>query len=196
MKLTKKTLLTLFLLTSSAVTGFSQHTISGLVSDKNTKEPLTSANVVLIENGKLIKGVATDLNGTYELQNLKNTQYIVRCSYSGYVSDSVMVDFSVLKDKSLTYNFALVSTAENLEAVKVTATVKQFEQDADKLIMNVDETAAATSTNAFDLLKKVPGVSIDNDENLKLNGQGGVLFQFDGRDMKLPWEALKAMLKG
>jgi hypothetical protein len=178
--------------------GSNAQTIKGKVTEKANGEALMSANVLLINanNKKQTGGAATDVNGNYEIKNVQNGEYLVICSYSGYGSDTIKMGFGKSPEKTMTIDFALNSLSESLGTVEVTAKVKQFEQDADKLIMNVDENAAATATNAFDLLKKVPGVSIDNDENLKLNGQGGILFQFDGRDMKLPWEALKSILKG
>ncbi|MDR1726167.1 MAG: carboxypeptidase-like regulatory domain-containing protein, partial [Bacteroidales bacterium] len=193
-----KTKIIILLMVVMACFELNAQTVKGVVSDKETKEPLMYANVLLLNtvNGKQIQGVATNANGQYELRNVSKGDYIIRCSFSGYKTDSIKIVITEGNNNPVVQNFTLTSETENLGVVEIAAKVQQFEQDADKLIMNVDETAAATSTNAFDLLKKVPGVSIDNDENLKLNGQGGVLFQFDGRDMKLPWEALKAMLKG
>jgi hypothetical protein len=165
------------------------------VNDRDSKEPLMSVNVIIYNSkSEQVSGAATDAEGRYELKNIKKGSYTLRFSYSGYETDSVVIKESDF-NSSLTYDMELKAGVE-LGNIEITAQVKRYEMDADKMVMNVDEGVAATASSAFDLLKKVPGVYIDNDEKLTLNGQGGVLFQFDGRDMKLPWEAIKAYLKG
>jgi TonB-linked SusC/RagA family outer membrane protein len=56
-----------FLLLSAAFTANSQSiTVSGLVRDKNTSEPLIGANMVEVDkNGRFLNGTITDLNGNY-----------------------------------------------------------------------------------------------------------------------------------
>ena len=78
----------------------------------------------------------------------------------------------------------------------ITARIERFQVDEDKLTMNIDEQLAASATSAFDLLKKVPGVFIDKDDKLTLNGKSGVMFQYNGRDLKLDYSSVVDMLKG
>ena len=84
---------------------------------------------------------------------------------------------------------------EGLGEIEIVAMKDRVKLDADKMTVNIDQTTAQSVTNAFELLKKTPGIAIDNEDNLKLNGKSGVLFQFQGRDMKLPWKSLVQILK-
>src|SRR5262249_1200973 len=48
---------------------------------------------------------------------------------------------------------------------------------------------------AYELLQKAPGVVVDNNDNIKLKGRGGVIVQIDGKETHLTPEDLAAYLK-
>ncbi|MDR1005284.1 MAG: TonB-dependent receptor family protein [Bacteroidales bacterium] len=184
----------MFFAIASSLSVFAQKTIHGKVTDTDTKNPIMYANVVLLNSqGQQITGAVTDADGFYNIK-AKQGDYLLKFSYIGYTSDTIIINHNDF-NKDLSIDVSLKSGVE-LGDVTVVGQVKRYEMDADKMVMNVDESISATSASAFELLKSVPGVYIDKDDNLTLNGQGGVLFQFDGRDIKLPWDAIKAYLKG
>ncbi len=193
----------LFLLMGTLCTA-AQHrlTLIGNITDEKSNEPIAFCNVVLMnaDGTKTIAGTSTDEKGVFELKLKGSGPCVFHASYIGYENISFEINPKELaankQDTLFLYNLKMLSVGEELEEVKVVAKVKRYEMNADKLVMNVDDATTATVVTAFDLLRKVPGVAIDKDENLTLNGQGGVLFQFNGRDMRLGWEAIKAMLKG
>ena len=56
-----------------------------------------------------------------------------------------------------------------------------IEVKADRIILNIENNVTAVGQNALELLRKSPGVIVDKDENLKLNGKNGVQVYIDGR---------------
>lgn len=193
----------LFLLMGTLCTA-AQHrlTLIGNITDEKSNEPVAFCNVVLMnaDGTKTITGTSTDEKGFFVLKLKGSEPCVFHASYIGYENISFEINPKELaankQDTLFLYNLKMLSVSEELQEAKVVAKIKRYEMNADKLIMNVDEATTATVVTAFDLLRKVPGVAIDKDDNLTLNGQGGVLFQFNGRDMRLGWEAIKAMLKG
>lgn len=175
----------------------------GNIEDANDNSPIAFCNIALtdaVDDTKVLAGTATDEQGRFSIKLKSNKEFVFRASFVGYEQIAMTVRPQDLMNKGtdtiFLYNLKMFPTSENLEAVEVVAEVKRYEMDADRLIMNVDDATRTSVVTAFDLLRKVPGVSIDKDENLTLNGRGGVLFQFNGRDMRLGWDAIKAMLKG
>ncbi len=83
----------LFALMLSAVTGaFSQAssgTLRGKVTDKDTKEPVPFANVVVFLNGNLITGGTTDFDGKYTIKPIDPGTYDVQFSMVGYTSQTI-----------------------------------------------------------------------------------------------------------
>lgn len=69
---------------------------------------------------------------------------------------------------------------EELEELVVTAVKPMIKTDGAKLTYNVDEDPAAASSNALDILKKVPQVSVDGDGNIRLNGKEDYKLQLNG----------------
>ena len=64
--------------------------ISGFITDKESGEVLVGANVFLLETGK---GMATDRNGYYVLDNILPGNYTFIISYLGYEEYNEKIDF-------------------------------------------------------------------------------------------------------
>src|SRR5205085_6128148 len=86
------------------------------------------------------------------------------------------------------------STA-SLQNVTVTAQKPMVEMKADKTILNVEGTINSTGSDALELLRKAPGVSVDKDENLSVAGKNGVQVYIDGRPTPLSGSDLSTYLK-
>ncbi|MFA5541068.1 MAG: outer membrane beta-barrel protein [Bacteroidales bacterium] len=196
----KRIIIGLLFLSLSSFTMAQTTTIKGRVIDKNTKEKLVFVNCLLTESkdiNKQISGVAADSNGVFEFKNIKKKDMKLSISFVGYNKFEMDITSSMIKGNLLDLgDIEMVANDQSLDEVEVIALKDRITLDADKLTMNIDKNTATSVTNAFELLKKAPGVSIDNDDNLKLNGKGGVLIQFQGRDMKLPWNSMVQILKG
>ncbi|HVI43565.1 MAG TPA: outer membrane beta-barrel protein, partial [Chitinophaga sp.] len=83
----------------------------------------------------------------------------------------------------------------NLKEVKVTGRKPQIEIKKEKVIFHVNNTVNATGFNAFDLLKKLPGVVVDNQNNILLKGTGGVKVMINNKLVQLSRRELVTMLK-
>ena len=92
----KKIICTILLLIqiSGRVAGQS-YTVSGYVTDKDTRETLIGVTVIIKETNQ---GVASDNNGFFQIMNLKNGNYTFIFSYVGYVKLEKLVH---VQDKSI-----------------------------------------------------------------------------------------------
>lgn len=176
--------------------GFS---IKGKIVDESSKEALMYVNCVVFnqkDSLKQIKGTASDTNGVFVLKDVKKDNYNLILSFIGYEKMIIPIKSTMFKGNVIDLGEVKMKIAgEGLGEVEVVAMKDRVKLDADKMTVNIDQTTAQSVTNVFELLKKTPGIAIDNDDNLKLNGKSGVLFQFQGRDMKFPWKSLVQILK-
>ncbi|MDD4002006.1 MAG: outer membrane beta-barrel family protein, partial [Bacteroidales bacterium] len=188
------------MLSLSASTFAQTYTIKGKIVDQNTNENLMFVNCVLYnakDTLKQISGVAADTNGVFQFKNIKRQDLLLTLTFVGYEKKVIEIKSSSFKGNIIDLGTILLKTlGEGLKEVEIIAQKDRIKLDADKMTMNIDKNTASSVTNAFELLKKAPGISIDNDDNLKLNGKGGVLIQFQSRDMKLPWKSMVQILKG
>ena len=87
-----------------------------------------------------------------------------------------------------------VGTTE-LDDLVVTASVPLVHSDGAKLTYNVTEDPEAKSSNTLDILRKVPGVTVDAQENVKVNGQSSFKIFLNGKEDPMLSGDIKTILK-
>lgn len=175
----RKIIFGLFLLLTVSV---SAETIKGTVKDsKGDPMPFVTVSV-LTQDSTLITGAITDDDGQYALEiNVPN--YIIQASYIGYRTAFGGPDF-VLSEET-----------EVLQEVEVKAKRPLIERQMDKLVVNVSQSPLAAGSNGNDILRRAPGVRIDKDGNITVNGKSVEIY-VDGKPSYLSGQQLKAMLDG
>ncbi len=160
----------------------SAETISGNVKDtKGGPMPFVTISV-LTQDSTLLTGAITDDDGKYALEvNVPN--YIIQASYVGYHTAFGGP------------NFVLREETERLEEVEVKAKKPLIERQMDKLVVNVSASPLAAGSNGNDILRRAPGVRIDKDGNITVNGKSVEIY-VDGKPSYLNGQQLKAMLDG
>jgi hypothetical protein len=174
-----KSLCNIFLFLTS-VTLLAQSTITGKVMD-NQKQPLSFSNVVLYDNpnNTALKAVIVEENGTYTFTEVKNGSYVVEASLFGYKTQRSIV-LNLDATKSVTFDFTLVEDIpENLDEVVIVAKKPVITQDAEKLVVNL-ENSEMVNSNVRDVMKKIPGVLVTGN-NLSYGGQSNVRILINGK---------------
>ena len=180
----KKFFLSLFLL--STVT-LQAETIKGSVKDVNG-HPMPYVTIsVLDKDSVLLTGDITDEQGKYEIEisNVKSqiSNFLIQASYVGYQTVFGGPDFMLREE------------TERLAEVEVKAKKPLIERQMDKLVVNVSASPLSAGSNGNDILRRSPGVRIDKDGNITVNGKG-VEIWIDGKPSYLSGQQLKAMLDG
>lgn len=85
---------------------------------------------------------------------------------------------------------------DSLKKVTVTAPKNNIQIENGRITMNVANNTLATGTSVFDLLKKMPGISVSQDDNISLRGTEGVNVMIDGKMNYLSGKQLADFLKG
>ena len=83
-----------------------------------------------------------------------------------------------------------------LKEVTVTAQKSAFETAPGKTIVNVASLAGNAGKNVLELLRRLPGVTVDGMGNISMTGKQGVLVTIDGRQTYLAGDDLKNYLQG
>ena len=156
--------------------------IKGSVIDADGKAMPFVTISVLAQDSSLLTGAITDDDGLYATEVTAN-QYIIQASYVGYVTAYGGPDF-VLREET-----------EKLAEVEVKAKKPLIERQMDKLVVNVSASPLAAGSNGNDILRRAPGVRIDKDGNITVNGKS-VEIWIDGKPSYLSGQQLKAMLDG
>ncbi len=170
--------------------------VYGKIIEKENNKALSFATISIHNNeNRVVCGTISDDNGQFKLNNLDNGDYRVKITFIGFKDTTINV---LIDNSSLTHDLGTISLAAdavNLSSAVVTAKVPVIEQKLDKIVMNVSEAVSTQGSNALDILKKAPGVSVDPSGNILLNGSS-VQIWIDGRASNLSGPELEALLSG
>lgn len=173
-----------------------QSGIEGRVTNER-HEPIEYATVLLrlAQDSALVTGSITTRSGTYVFNNVKPGKYIITTQFVGYLPESLSLEVQEKKEPLPLHAFVLKEDTKLLKEVVVQGQKPLFEQDGEKLILNVQNTIIASGGTAIELLGRAPGVSIDQNDQITLNGKAGVTVMIDGKMTYLPSAELAAMLR-
>ncbi len=160
----------------------SAETIHGTVIDSRGQAMPFVTISVLSTDSTLLTGTITNDDGSYTVEVLAK-DYILQASYIGYQTVFGGPDF-VLHEET-----------ERLQEVEVKAKKPLIERQMDKLVVNVSASPLSAGSNGNDILRRAPGVRIDKDGNITVNGKA-VEVWIDGKPSYLNGQQLKAMLDG
>jgi CarboxypepD_reg-like domain len=152
--------------------------VNGVVTDVE-KKPLESANIIakpLQEKGQ-IKFSISDNKGRYRLELEKELKYEINVSYIGFIDQSIVVESNVT---AKTYDFALEPSSENLKEIVINYEYKPIEIKKDTITYNVKSFANGNERKLKDQLEKLPGVEVDKNGTVKVQGKVVTKFLVEG----------------
>lgn len=172
-------------------------TLQGRAVDTSAA-PLPSSTVMLLspKDSSLVNFGRTDENGAFAFKSLKSGNYILKISFVGFLpynqlikpTGEAVVDLGALKLKPITKELfeVVVKTA------KAPLTIK-----GDTIEYNASSFKVPPGSTVEDLLRKLPGVQIDQDGNIRAQGQEVKKVTVDGKsffgnDPKLATKNLQA----
>jgi len=162
-----KLLICLLLITTFA---YSQtKTITGVVSD-TLNNPLEQANVMAkpLQDGAQLKFAIADNKGRYKLELENGIKYEIAVSYIGF-NDQVFTFDPASDVKS--YNFKLQPTGIDLKEIVITHDFKPIVVKKDTLLYDVASFASGNERKMKEVLEKLPGVEVDKDGNVTVQGK-------------------------
>ncbi|RBW57259.1 TonB-dependent receptor [Tenacibaculum sp. E3R01] len=172
----KKILLVVILMTAWGT--YAQVTMKGVVKD-SIGNPLEMANVIAInkQTKKLDSYGFTDSKGNYKLNLKKNSNYSIKVSYIGKKTVEVSVNS---KDSDIEKSISML-TDDTLDEVNITykmpVTVK-----GDTIVYDADSFKSGTEKKLGDVLKKLPGIEVNDDGEIEVEGKTVKKVMIEGKD--------------
>jgi hypothetical protein len=194
-----KTILSIFtlLLFISSFAQAQTGLVKGVLTDtKNAPLPYSNVAVYQSSDSSLVTGSTTGAEGQFNI-NVGYGDYYLKISavgFSSYLSKRITINAN-----NPTIYFSEIKLEEDvqlMDAVEVKAMRPQVIVEADKMVVSVEGTAMAAGATAYEVLEKSPGVFVDQDGNIQLNGKSGVQVMIDGRRSYLSAADLQNMLQG
>ncbi|MCE3258502.1 MAG: hypothetical protein K0S12_143, partial [Bacteroidetes bacterium] len=169
--------------------------VYGKIIDAKTKKPVEYATVVVLWYNKdsLIGGALTKENGEFAVENLPAMGgFRFRATQVGFkkYETKIYIQLPNKLEQDLG-DIKLEIDEKLLNEVEVTAEKNTVVMSIDKRTYNVDKDLSAKGGTAVDVMKNVPGVTVDADGNAQLRNQSPMIF-VDGRPTNLTLQQIPA----
>ena len=170
--------------------------IKGVVIDSAKKTPLSYVTVILKDAaGKAVKSTLTKDDGSFQLLNLKPAPYQLSIAYVGFINKIIPIkEASGAVDAG---QIALSASSNQLKEVSVAASRPIIKREVDRIAYDVQADPESTVLTALDMLRKVPMLSVDAQDNIKLKGSGNYKILINNKESSLvaknPSDVFKAM---
>jgi len=173
----------LFTTLSMMAQALSGGAITGKLIDKETEEPVPQANVRVLKqaDSTFVTGKASDNTGAFTIP-VSSGAYIVQISYIGYNDVYRNVEVSSSRPQARLGNVILSADNILLSETVVTAKAAEITVRGDTLEYNADSYKVTESAVVEDLLKKMPGVEIDSEGKITVNGKEIKKILVDGEE--------------
>jgi outer membrane receptor protein involved in Fe transport len=187
------------LLFTTCTTLFAQNgtaTIRGLVMNPDNQPAEFSTVVLMNRDSVFMNGTLSGPDGIYIFEELFPGEYLImvrNVEFNTYVSPVINLAGNQVVDLE---TIRLETRINDLEEVVIKGEKAMVEVHPDKMVYNVSSSVNASGNNALELLSKSPGVMVDMDKNIILQGKSGVQIYINGRPSRISGSDLTNMLEG
>ncbi|HZY37405.1 MAG TPA: carboxypeptidase regulatory-like domain-containing protein [Mucilaginibacter sp.] len=136
-------------------------------------------------------------SGDFTFNHLGNGLYRISCTHVGFQTYRLSHLAIDAAHQVIQLPVIILQTSKDqaLKEVVITAKKPLIEQKIDRTVVNVDAMISAAGLNTLEALSNSPGVIVDANDNISLNGKAGVLVLIDDRPTYLSGPDLAAYLR-
>ncbi len=187
----------LWVLLLLSMAGYCQQPVSSASSFSLTvlnekAQPAEGATVGLLKDNKLVKTAVTDANGLARFEKIADGAYTFSVVLTGYKQKTTSA--YQFPTNIHTATITLQPAATNLQEVSVTSKRPFIEQKQGKTILNIEASITSVGATVLEVLEKSPGVTIDRNGGIALQGKTGVLVMIDDKPTYLSAADLNNLL--
>ncbi len=165
---------------------------SARLFNASSRQPVSGATVKLSSTtaAPLSQQYVADSTGKFVISDVEKGVYLLTITAIGYKDHDLEINTQTPAD-----SIFLVPDDRLLQGVTVTGERSAFQRKGEKLIMAVSGNQLfKTSANAFDVLRKVPGISLGGDGTILAEGRNTPGIFIDGKPIPMSGEELQNYL--
>ena len=182
---------------NTATTSFQ---IKGVLLDSLTQEGEPYATIRIVKKqapARPLKMLVTDMKGKFQEKMSGSGDFIMTITSVG--RNSIVKDFSVKPGEKLVDFGTLYITdaSKELGQVEIVAQKPLVKVDVDKIEYNIEDDPDSKTNSVIEMLRKVPLVTVDGEDNIQVNGSSSFKIHVNGKPNNMmsnnPKEVLKSM---
>ena len=173
-------------------------TVKGELVDSLTQEGEPYATIRIFtpqDSKKAVYAAVTQTNGKFKEKQKTAGKYIIHFSAVG--KNTVIRTFSVSAEKPIANlgKLLMSESSEMLKGVEIVAQKPLVKAEIDKVTYSMEDDPDAKTNNTLEMLRKVPLVTIDGEDNIKVNGSSSFKVHVNGKPNSLMSNNPKDVLK-
>ena len=180
-------LVILFIISAPVLYSQGDAVISGRVFDKNNLQPMAYATVTLNNkaDSSLITGTLTDVQGRFSISGIAEGEYFLSCSFIGYSSQKIFVLVGKLNKTFDVGKIELELQASVLGEVIISEKKDLVSSGIEKKSYDIGGNISQAGGSVLDVMRNLPGITIDQEGKLELRGSDKVTVLIDGKQSSL-----------
>lgn len=161
---------------------FDDGEVSGYIYDSQSSTPLEGVSVQIIKSrdSTLYNGTQSDNKGFFKIDNIEQGRYSLSIDLTGY-NKVIRPVFFKPEEKLINLDTIFLKTGTETDEIVVESEKPFMEIKGEKKIFNVDQSMSVTGGTAIEVLKNIPSVAVDIDNNISLRGGQQIKFFINGR---------------
>ena len=191
-------LLALFILLTSAASA-QNITVKGQLIDEVGDQPLPYATISVAHEASpdnSIKKFATDEKGNFT-SSLQSGNYLFTFQFVGMDDKTEKVELNGNDTQKDLGKISMTESTTQLAEISVTAQRPLVKVEIDKLTYSAKDDPEASTSNVLELLRKVPLVTVDGEDNIQVKGSSNFKIYLNGKPSNMitsnPSQVLKSM---
>ena len=158
--------------------------ITGKVVEKASRLPIEQASVRLlsVKDSSMVRGMASNTDGSFALKNVRSGSYILNITYIGFEPIYRNISVDGKKNPLGVGTLEMDDSGVHLTTAVITGKAPEVVVRNDTTEYNADSFKVTEGSMLEDLLKKMPGVEVDNDGNVTVNGKSISKIMVDGKE--------------
>ncbi|MFY0254645.1 TonB-dependent receptor domain-containing protein [Chitinophaga sp. 30R24] len=155
--------------------------ITGKVADVASGKPIEYASVVLLKqtDSSMVTGAYTTPAGAFTFNNIAPGIYVLRVTFMGYEKSQKAVRVTEGKN-TFAGTLHLQAAGKVLNTVEIKAEKPAFSMQIDRQVFDAGSMINAAGGTGTDVLKNIPSVDVDIDDNITLRGKSVTIY-VDGK---------------
>jgi len=179
-----KNILFFLLFCTLSISAQTNITLSGTLIDKTDREPIFAGTIELLnaKDSVYIDGAISNEKGEFSFRNLKPDRYVLKVTYIGYLTLFKAVNLD--EGESAVRLGELFMEQDEILLKETIVEGKRPEMIVKNDTLEYDAGSYKTAENAVveDLLKKLPGVEVDNDGKITAQGKSVNRMYVNGKE--------------
>lgn len=158
--------------------------VTGSVVEQGSDTPIEQATVRLlnVKDSAMVRGVVSARNGSFTLKNVKKGSYLLHITFIGYDPLYQPLQITGKKNPVNVGKLELSDGAIELGEAVVIGKAPEVTVRNDTVEYNADSYKVTEGSVLEDLLKKMPGVEVDGEGKITVNGKEVKKVMVDGKE--------------